>query len=102
MEFVSGEVAGDGASMLYEPARARRNLRGETELRMSCLKLSELSWDYEAAMRKMDNSPRLPADDFVELGIRVVEARKAVSEHKKTCIFCNGMKSDIDPEPSPI
>jgi hypothetical protein len=69
---------------------------------MYCLKLSELSRDYEAAMRIMDNSPRLPTEDFVDLGIRVVEARKAVSEHKKTCIFCNGMASDIDAEPSPI
>jgi hypothetical protein len=69
---------------------------------MHCLKLSELSWEYEAAMRIMDNSPRLPTEEFVEIGIRVIEARKAVSEHKKTCIFCNGMTNNIDPEPSPI
>ena len=56
---------------------------------MYCLKRSELSWEYLAAMRIMDNAPRLSVLEVVEIVLRVTEARKAVSEHRKTCIFCN-------------
>ena len=58
---------------------------------MYCLKMSTLSWEYETAMRIMDNSPRLPTADFVEIGMRVIKARKAVLEHPKNCTFCNGV-----------
>ena len=68
---------------------------------MYCLKMSELSWEYETAMRRMDNAPRLPTADVVEIGVRVIEARKAVSEHRKTCIFCAAIQNDGYPEPSP-
>jgi hypothetical protein len=68
---------------------------------MHCLKLSQLSFEYEAAMRIMDNSPRLPADDFVEVGIRVIEARKALVEHRKNCIYCNGESVGSHPQPLP-
>ena len=56
---------------------------------MYCLKRSELSWEYLAAMRIMDNDPRLSVSEVVEIVLRVTEAREAVSEHRKTCIFCN-------------
>jgi hypothetical protein len=67
---------------------------------MYCLKMSTLSWEYEAAMRIMDNSPHLPATEIVEIGIRVIETRKAVSDHSKNCIFCNGTEINTHLQPS--
>ena len=62
---------------------------------MYCLKLSELSWEYEAAMRIMDNTPLLPPPEVVEIGMRVINARKALFEHRKSCVFCNEIIADI-------
>jgi len=44
---------------------------------MYCLKMSTLSCEYEAAMRIMDNSPQHPSEEIVDIGMRVIEARKA-------------------------
>jgi len=68
---------------------------------MYCLKMSELSWEYEAAMRIMENSPRPPTAELVEISMRVIESRKAMSEHKKNCIFCEGIKVEALTQPSP-
>jgi len=68
---------------------------------MYCLKMTTLSWEYEAAMRIMDNSPPLPTAEIVEIGMRVIEARKALSEHGKNCIFCKGVAIDTHSRRSP-
>jgi len=39
-------------------------------------------------MRTMDNAPQLPAAEVVEIIMRVIETRNAVSEHQKSCSFC--------------
>ena len=57
---------------------------------MVCLKLADIECEYEVAMRELENSPTLLADSTLhtDMLLRVIAARKALIEHRQTCIVC--------------
>jgi len=84
----------EGRACLEWPARPADSAVGRHEFMSRgivydmCAKMSELSAEYLAAMRAMDNAPKLPAAEMVEIATRVIELRRAVSEHARECAIC--------------
>jgi len=61
----------------------------DTLLRMACLKLADIEREYETAMREMEDTPHRVADStLTDMLLSVIDARKALMEHRQTCIFC--------------
>jgi hypothetical protein len=57
---------------------------------MVCLRLADIECEYEVAMRAMEESPSLLTDStlLTDLLLRVIAARKALIEHRQTCVVC--------------
>jgi hypothetical protein len=63
---------------------------------MVCLKLAGIEREYEVAMRAMEEASTRLVDStlLTDMLLRVIDARKALIEHRPTCIFCKNITKD--------